>query len=200
MDSLWPWLAVAGFGALHGLNPAGGWMFVAAWGRQEDGRPRVWRMLPSLALGHAASVAIVAWLLTRGAAMDFAGFQWMAGALALAAALHCLLRGPQRHHRLGREAGPATLALWSFLMACAQGAGLMLVPALAPMCLMGTTRPLGIASPLAWPLLAMLLHLAAMLLTTGLLARVACHAWPRLPRRAWPALLMLTGLLLIASR
>src|SRR5260221_2301764 len=26
----WPWLAIAGVGALHGLNPANGWMFAAA--------------------------------------------------------------------------------------------------------------------------------------------------------------------------
>lgn len=32
MASLWPWLAVAGVGALHGLNPATGWMFAAASG------------------------------------------------------------------------------------------------------------------------------------------------------------------------
>ena len=38
---LWPWLAVAGVGALHGLNPANGWMFAAAWGvHSRDGRRR----------------------------------------------------------------------------------------------------------------------------------------------------------------
>ncbi len=25
--SLWPWMAVAGLGAHHGVNPATGWMF-----------------------------------------------------------------------------------------------------------------------------------------------------------------------------
>ena len=32
MTSIWPWVAVAGLGGLHGLNPATGWMFAAAWG------------------------------------------------------------------------------------------------------------------------------------------------------------------------
>lgn len=32
MQSVWPWLAVAGAGILHGLNPASGWVFAAAWG------------------------------------------------------------------------------------------------------------------------------------------------------------------------
>ena len=32
MDSLWPWLAVAGAGALHGLNPCTGWGLAAVCG------------------------------------------------------------------------------------------------------------------------------------------------------------------------
>ncbi|HEY0914149.1 MAG TPA: hypothetical protein VGE22_04695 [Solimonas sp.] len=198
MDSLWPWLAVAGLGALHGLNPAGGWMFAAACARQEDGRVRVRRALPPLALGHAASIAVVAWLLRRGVTVDFACFEWMAGALAFGAALHCLLRGPERHRALGRDAGPAGLTLWSFLMTSAQGTGLMLIPALSPMCLPGRTS--GTSASLALPLLALLLHLGAMLFTTSLLARGACRALPALPHQAWPATLALTGLLLIAWR
>jgi hypothetical protein len=207
MDSLWPWLAVAGLGALHGLNPGSGWMLAAAWGRYEDGRGRAWRALPSLALGHAASVVTVAWLLGRGLAMDRGWFRLMAAGLLAAAALHCLLRGAQRHQAFCREAGPAGMALWSFLMASAHGAGLMLAPALGPMCLAGgaasvTSLP---GSPLV-PLLALALHMAAMLLTTGLAAGSACRGLARHPRlldgatRAWPLLLAGTALLLVLSR
>jgi len=200
MDSLWPWLAVAGLGVLHGLNPAGGWMLAAAWGRQDGGRARVWQALPPLALGHAASAAILAWLFAQGLAPDRGLFRLMAAGLLGATALHCLLHGAQRHHALCRDAGPAGMALWSFLMASAQGAGLMLVPALAPMCLGGGTSLS--AAPLSSlsPLLALALHLAAMLLTTGLLASGACRALARQTHlaggRAWPALLIGTALLL----
>ena len=37
--------------------------------------------------------------------------------------------------RLAPERGHAGLALWSFMMATAHGAGLMLVPALVPLCM-----------------------------------------------------------------
>ena len=41
----WPWLAVAGVGALHGLNPATGWAFVAASGVRAGRRAPAWRAL-----------------------------------------------------------------------------------------------------------------------------------------------------------
>ncbi len=45
MESLWPWLAVAGLGALHGLNPASGWMLAVGMRRRQRRRaqsaPRV---------------------------------------------------------------------------------------------------------------------------------------------------------------
>src|SRR5262245_50780138 len=60
MASVWPWLAVAGVGALHGLNPATGWMFAAAWGlRSHDRTQALWALLP-IAVGHATSIALVA--------------------------------------------------------------------------------------------------------------------------------------------
>ena len=60
MTSAWPWLAVAGAGALHGLNPATGWMLaVARELRSGDGRA-VWRTLAPIAVGHAGSVVLVA--------------------------------------------------------------------------------------------------------------------------------------------
>ncbi|MDM4769210.1 hypothetical protein [Solimonas sp. SE-A11] len=206
MDSLWPWLTIAGLGALHGLNPASGWMFATTWDRQEDGGARTWRALPSLALGHLASITVVAWLLTRGAAMDPSVFRLMAAGLLAVAALHCLLRGARRHRALCREAGPASMALWSFLMASAQGAGMMLTPALAPMCLAGGSARL--PGPPLLPLMGLALHLAAMLLTTGLvasgihrgLARHPHRPGPGTLQRGWPVLLAGTALLLVLSR
>ena len=60
MASFWPWLAVAGVGALHGLNPATGWMFAAAWGVRSRDRAQALRALMPIAVGHATSVALVA--------------------------------------------------------------------------------------------------------------------------------------------
>ncbi len=50
MTSLWPWMALAGLGALHGLNPANGWMFAAAWGVHARDGSRARRALPPIAI------------------------------------------------------------------------------------------------------------------------------------------------------
>jgi hypothetical protein len=52
MASLWPWLAVAAAGALHGLNPATGWMWAACWGLRSGDLGQALR-----ALVHSARVA-----------------------------------------------------------------------------------------------------------------------------------------------
>ena len=133
MASLWPWLAVAGVGALHGLNPATGWMFAAAWGVRSRDRAQALRALVPIALGHAASVALVAAAVAFGLSMDRVVLQALAGGLLIVAALlHLSGRTPQRARA---PAGHAGLALWSFMMSTAHGAGLMLVPALIPLCL-----------------------------------------------------------------
>ena len=57
MTEIWPWLALAGLGAFHGLNPGMGWLFAVALGMQEGNRSAVWRALIPLALGHALAIA-----------------------------------------------------------------------------------------------------------------------------------------------
>jgi len=54
MASLWPWLAVAGMGALRGLNPATGWLLAAAWGVRARDRAQVLRALLPIGAGHLA--------------------------------------------------------------------------------------------------------------------------------------------------
>jgi hypothetical protein len=56
----WPWLALAGLGAFHGLNPAMGWLFAVALGLHRHDRRLVWLSPFPIALGHALSIAIVA--------------------------------------------------------------------------------------------------------------------------------------------
>jgi len=135
MAALWPWMAVAGLGALHGLNPANGWMFAAAWGVQARDGAQARRALLPIGIGHVTSVAIVACAFAQGLSMNRTLVQSLAGALLVGAASIRLLRGAGRHAPVNAQAGHAGVALWSFLMATAHGAGLMLVPALASMCL-----------------------------------------------------------------
>jgi len=207
MTALWPWLAVAGLGAFHGLSPANGWMFAAAWGVQarDDGRARL-ALLP-IAVGHFASVAIVAFIVAQGLWLDRALVQVLAGALLLFAAAYRLLRGGRS--TIGSRASHAGLAGWSFVMATAHGAGLMLVPALVPLCLTGDpARAITASGSMALALAAVAVHTAAMLLATGLIATGVCRGIALHPRwlegqalkRGWTAALAATGLLLIALR
>lgn len=174
MASLWPWLAIAGAGALHGLNPATGWMWAAAWGVRSRDRARALRALVPIAAGHAASVAIVAALAAFGLAMDRTVLQALVGGLLAAAAIVHL---SGRASWLARApAGHAGLALWSFMVSTAHGVGLMLVPALAPLCWAeAPARSAGPSGPLVLALAAVGVHTAAMLAVTGAMAAGVCR-------------------------
>ncbi len=207
MANLWPWLAVAGLGAFHGLSPANGWMFAAAWGvRARDGAQARRALLP-IVIGHAASVAVVACAFAQGMSMDRTLVQGVAGALLVGTASYRLLRGAEQRTPISTQAGHAGIALWSFLMATAHGAGLMLVPALVLLCLADNpAREITASGSLA--LAAVGVHTAAMLVTTGVIATAVCRGvamHPRLrsgtaPCQAWTAALAVTGMLLMALR
>jgi hypothetical protein len=181
MASLWPWLAVAGIGALHGLNPATGWMFAAAWGVHAHDRAQALRALLPIAVGHAASVALVAGAVALGLSMDRVVLQVLAGTLLVALALHHLWRR-RAVKRIAAPAGHAGLALWSFMMSTAHGAGLMLAPALIPLCMGdGPAREIGVSGSLLLALAAVGVHSAAMLAVTGLIATGICRGFDAVP-------------------
>lgn len=170
MAILWSLLAAAGVGALHGLNPATGWMLAAAWGLRSGGRTQVRRALLPIALGHAASVALVGGALAIGLSLDRFLLQVVTGALfVVAVVIHLSGRVPMVARA---PAGHAGLALWSFTMSTAHGAGLMLVPALIPLCVGG---PATGGMTLALALLAVVAHTAAMLAVTGVIASGVCR-------------------------
>jgi hypothetical protein len=130
MSELWPWLALFGLGAYHGINPAMGWLFAVALGLQEKSRRAVLSAIPPIALGHALSVAIVVgfvWL--AQASLPDRILRYCAAAIVFGFGLFRLVRS--RHPKwVGMRVGFGDLTLWSFLMASAHGAGLMLVPIL----------------------------------------------------------------------
>jgi hypothetical protein len=174
MASLWPWLAVAGLGALHGLNPAAGWMFAAAWGvRSRDRARALWALVP-IACGHVGSVALVSAGVVFGLSLDRVLLQALAaGLFVVFAIVHLSGRTP----RLARApAGHAGLALWSFMMSTAHGAGLMLVPALIPLCMEdASAREITASGSLMLALAAVGVHTAVMLAVTGVIATRVCR-------------------------
>ena len=183
MSSLWPWLAVAGIGALHGLNPASGWIWAAAWGVRSRDRTQALRALVPIAVGHVASIALVAAVVVFGLAMDRFALQVLAGGLLAAfAVVHLSGRTPEVARA---PAGHAGLALWSFMMSTAHGAALMLVPALIPLCAGdASAREVSASGSLTLALAAVGVHTAAMLAVTGVVATGVCRgfdAGARLP-------------------
>jgi hypothetical protein len=128
VSELWPWLAVFGLGIFHGINPAMGWLFAVALGLQEQKRAAVFRALPPMVLGHALSIGIIiAAVLVARVSLPHRAVKIAAAAILFAFGLYRLLRS--RHPNwVGMRVGFGDLTLWSFIMASAHGAGLMLVP------------------------------------------------------------------------
>jgi hypothetical protein len=123
-----PWVMLIVLGAAHGINPAMGWLFAVSLGLQEGSGRAVWRALGPLAFGHA--LAIAAALLAAaalGMVVPLVYVKWIAAAALLTFGIAQLVR--HRHPRLaGMRVGAKDLAVWSFIMASAHGAGLMAVP------------------------------------------------------------------------
>jgi hypothetical protein len=126
------WHAMVLLGAYHGINPGMGWLFAVALGMQHGSARGVWRALPPIALGHAASVGIV--LVTAA----LAGLVLPLDVLRVLVALSLTTLGlyrlwRHRHPRYGgMQVGFRDLTVWSFLMASAHGAGFMVLPFVMP--------------------------------------------------------------------
>jgi hypothetical protein len=123
------WTMIALLGTYHGLNPAMGWLLATALGLQERRATAVMRALPPIALGHAASVALI--LAVASVAELFVPadtLRWIGGVVLIGYATLLLVR---RSHprRVGMRLGMLGLVAWSFVMALSHGAGLMLLPA-----------------------------------------------------------------------
>jgi hypothetical protein len=127
--ALWPWVALLLLGAVHGLNPAMGWLFAVGIGMQEDSRRAVWRAIVPLAAGHALAIlAAVGAALVLGLVIPGEVLRTVIGATLVIWGVCAVVF--RYHPRLGgMRVGRRQLVLWSFLMASAHGAGMMAVPA-----------------------------------------------------------------------
>ena len=202
MTELWPWLALAGLGAFHGLNPAMGWLFAVALGLHRHSRAVVLSALLPIAIGHALAVVVVALaVVLLGIVLHERAIRIAAGALLIGWAGYHVLYGSRHRVRFGMQVGMLGLGAWSFLMASAHGAGLMLVPVLIPLCLAASPgRELTAAGSLPIALAAVGVHTLAMLATTGLIA-LAVYDWFGLAflRKGWVNLDLLWTIARIAT-
>jgi hypothetical protein len=206
---LWPWLALAGLGLFHGINPAMGWLFAVALGLHRGSRRVVLMSLVPIALGHGAAVAAVLLaVLALGLILDHAMLMRAAAVLLIGWALWHAIYGHRQRLHVGMQTGLAGLALWSFLMATAHGAGLMLVPIVLPICASAAATPEvdpSRAIPLAFA--AVGIHSLAMLATIAAISMVVYdwigvaflrRGWVNLDQ-IWVAALLLCGVVLLAG-
>jgi hypothetical protein len=208
LHNSWAWLALFLLGAYHGVNPGMGWLFAVALGMQENNIRAVVRSLAPIALGHALAIGAVILL------AELAQIVWpldyvklaVAGALVLLG-LYRIVRN--RHFRwVGMQVGFRELTLWSFLMASAHGAGLMVLPVVLRLPSVG--MPAGhhmhaFQDPVTGAC-ATLVHTLGYLMLTAAIALVVYQklglallrkAWFNLDL-VWAVALIVTGLLALA--
>ena len=210
-----PWLALLLLGAVHGINPGMGWLFAVARGLQERRSRAVWGTLGPLAAGHAlALVAVLGVAAALGAVVPARPLRWLVAAALAAMGVRALAR--HRHvGRGGMRVNMRDLTAWSFLMASAHGAGLMVVPlvldglaspAHAPSAMHAAHAAVAIAPATTQVLAASLVHALGYLLVTGAIAvvvyerlglRLLRTAWINLDA-IWAAALVVTAALTVA--
>ncbi len=210
---IWRWATLAALGVYHGANPGMGWLFAVALGLQEKSGRAVMRALPPIALGHAVSVGLTVALLAVGqVSVSWEHLKWVTAAVLIGFGVLKLVR-PRHPRWVGMRVGFRDLTLWSFLMATAHGAGLMLLPVFllgenmapchGPSC--HQTAGLTLTS---WPgyLAAVALHTGAMLFTAGGIALVVYYkfgvsllrqTWFNLDR-AWAVAMIVAGVVAVA--
>ena len=198
------WLMLL-LGAYHGLNPGMGWLFAVALGMQEQRSSAVARSLVPIAIGHALAIGSVVLAATfLGMTLPLLVIRYFVAAVLVGLGIFCLLR--HWHPRWVRmQVGFRDLTVWSFLMASAHGAGLMVVPVL-----LGSTtveaqgrlaghHHVSASSPLAG-MLATGVHTIAYLTVTGLVAWVVYRKLGlALLRKAWINFEMVWAVVLMAT-
>jgi hypothetical protein len=201
------WSAVVASGLYHGANPAMGWPLAVSAGLMERSSRALVAALGYLAAGHmlAMLVAIAPFALLAALFAWHREVQTGAGVLVVGFGVFQLVR--RRHPRVLARIRPARLGLWSFSVAFAHGAGLMLVPIYLGIC-----RPSDldrghaaagalINADLGMALVVSVVHAAAMIAVGGLLAwlayrylglRFISRSWFNLDA-IWAASLILVG-------
>jgi len=199
------WLMLL-LGAYHGLNPGMGWLFAVALGMQEQKRSAVARSLVPIATGHALAIGgVVLAAAFLGMTLPLVVIHYSVAAILIGLGIFRLAR--HQHPRWVRmQVGFRDLTVWSFLMASAHGAGLMVVPVLLGSAAVEAHDRMGghnhispTASPLAG-ILATGVHTIAYLAVTGLIAWVVYRKLGlALLRKAWLNFDLLWAAALVAT-
>ena len=167
------WLAVIVSGLYHGINPGMGWPLAVAAGLMERTPRAVLAALGPLSAGHLLAMLCV--LLPFSLLMALVSWQRQiqiaASLLVIAFGMARLIK--RRHPRALARIKPTQLGLWSFAVAIAHGAGLMLVPIYLGLCQTGAFDMAAgalIGAQLGMAVLISAIHTAAMIGAGGLCA------------------------------
>ena len=185
------WIGYIGFGAYHGINPGMGWLFAVALGMQEKRRRAVIGALFPMALGHAISIAVVVLVIVLAQQQIPEDVLRIACAVVLFGfGAYKLFRA--RHPKwVGMRVNFKDLTVWSFLMASAHGAGLMLAPLLLRMPAAAHSghmphAPASMADSATMLLSAVGVHTLSFFVVTGIVAIVVYEVIGlSLLRKAW---------------
>ncbi|HET9534083.1 MAG TPA: hypothetical protein VFP43_01900 [Mesorhizobium sp.] len=128
------WLAVVASGLYHGVNPGMGWPLTVSAGLMERSSRALVAALWPLSIGHLLAMFFV--LLPFGLLVTLVEWQRQiqvsASLLVIGFGIFRLVN--RRHPRALARIRPTQLGLWSFAVAIAHGAGLMLVPIYLGLC------------------------------------------------------------------
>jgi hypothetical protein len=204
------WVTLAGLGAYHGLNPGMGWLFAVSRGMQERSRRAVLRSLVPIAVGHEASIALVAVLVIGlSTTADPMALRIGAAATLVAFGVFRFVK-PRAHFRwTTMRVSDRELGIWSFLMSSAHGAGLMVAPVLLGLRASQSSHDdmAMISGPISASAVGVAVHVMVMVAVMGAVAffvyervglKVLRRAWINTDQ-AWAASFVLAGLVTLTS-
>lgn len=208
----WLWLALVASGFYHGVNPAMGWPLAVSAGLMDKSPRALFRALWALSTGHLLATLLV--LLPFAFLLVLAEWQRpiQLGASLLVIGFGVYRLIARRHPRALARIPPTHLALWSFAVAIAHGAALMLVPIYLGLCqafeLDAGHEAAGalMKTSLAMAVLVSLVHVTAMVSAGGCLAwlvyrylglRFVSRSWFNLDA-VWASSLVLVGAVALA--
>ena len=130
----WLWLAVIASGLYHGVNPGMGWPLAVSAGLLERSPRALLAALGPLAAGHLLAMLLV--ILPFALLVTLVEWQRtiQIGASLLVIAFGLYRLANRRHPKTLARISPSQLGLWSFAVALAHGAALMLVPIYLGLC------------------------------------------------------------------
>jgi hypothetical protein len=204
------WVTLAVLGVYHGINPAMGWLFAVSRGMQERSRRAVLRSLVPIAIGHEASIALVALLvLTLSTTTDPTELRYGAAAALVAFGIFRFVK-PRAHFRwTSMRVSDRELGVWSFLMSTAHGAGLMIAPVILGLRASHNHDDMAMLSggPIDIAAVGIAVHVLAMVLVMGAIAffvyervglQVLRRAWLNTDQ-VWAGAFIVAGLVTLTS-